>query len=61
MGQKTKSDSPCTDICRIDEATGLCVGCLRSLEEIARWTTFSESERRAVNAALKSRRPAAGD
>ncbi len=55
MGQTTKSDSPCNDICRIDEATGLCIGCLRTLEEIARWTIFSESERRDVNAALKSR------
>lgn len=55
MGMKTTAKSPCNDICTMDQATGLCVGCRRTLDEIARWSTLSESERRAVNAALKSR------
>jgi len=28
--------SPCVDICRLD-AEGLCVGCRRTLDEIAEW------------------------
>jgi uncharacterized protein len=48
-------ESPCVRICRIDEATGLCVGCLRSLEEIAGWARLSAEERRRLIAALPSR------
>ena len=29
--------SPCMAVCQMDEASGLCEGCLRTLEEIARW------------------------
>ena len=32
--------SPCINVCRLD-ARGLCVGCLRSGEEIARWLAMS--------------------
>ena len=39
--------SPCTGICRLG-ADGLCVGCLRSGEEIARWVSMSDGERRAL-------------
>jgi uncharacterized protein len=40
--------SPCINVCRIDDATGLCVGCLRTLEEIAAWSVLSDDERRDV-------------
>ena len=29
--------SPCIDVCKIDEASGLCLGCWRTLAEIAAW------------------------
>jgi len=29
--------SPCNGICMIDERSGYCTGCLRSLQEIAAW------------------------
>src|SRR5512135_131970 len=29
--------SPCIGICRIDESSGLCVGCARTSEEVATW------------------------
>ncbi len=48
-------DSPCVRICVIDAATGLCTGCGRTLDEIARWSGMNEAERRAVNAGLPSR------
>ncbi|MCC6379266.1 MAG: DUF1289 domain-containing protein [Burkholderiales bacterium] len=50
------SSSPCTSVCRIDEATGLCVGCLRTLDEIAAWSTLGDDARRAIVAALPDRR-----
>ena len=47
--------SPCINICRIDEATRLCAGCLRTLDEIAAWSVLSDSERRDVWAHLAER------
>lgn len=48
--------SPCISVCRMDAATGWCEGCLRSLGEIAAWSTMSEDEKRAVWAELPLRR-----
>ena len=36
--------SPCTGVCRLD-ARGLCLGCLRTGDEIARWTRMSDAEK----------------
>ncbi len=36
--------SPCIGICRLG-ANGLCEGCLRTSEEIARWMFLSDDER----------------
>jgi len=52
--------SPCIGVCRIDEATGLCRGCLRNLTEIAGWRDFSAVEKEAVLARLAVRRGALG-
>ena len=48
--------SPCTKVCAIDERTGWCEGCLRSLDEIAAWGVLSAAERQAVWARLAERR-----
>ena len=50
------SPSPCVNICQMDAATGWCAGCLRTLDEIARWSALDEPRRRAVLAALPQRR-----
>ncbi|WP_425485481.1 DUF1289 domain-containing protein [Chthonobacter rhizosphaerae] len=47
--------TPCIKICAIDPARGLCVGCLRTLDEIGAWGRMSEPERLAVIAALPAR------
>jgi len=47
--------SPCVDVCRIDEATGLCAGCLRTLDEIAAWSTLDDVAKRDVWAQLPGR------
>jgi len=52
--------SPCINVCRIDPSGRHCVGCLRTLEEIARWVTYTDDEKRAVVAALPYRRALAG-
>jgi prolyl-tRNA editing enzyme YbaK/EbsC (Cys-tRNA(Pro) deacylase)/predicted Fe-S protein YdhL (DUF1289 family) len=40
--------SPCISVCRMDETTGLCVGCLRSLDEIAAWSSLAPPARRGI-------------
>ena len=40
----------------MNEGTGLCRGCYRTLDEIARWGTMSDAERSAVVADLPARR-----
>ncbi|MDJ0995638.1 MAG: DUF1289 domain-containing protein [Dinoroseobacter sp.] len=40
--------SPCTGVCKLDEATGWCLGCGRSGEEMDGWRVRSEASRREV-------------
>jgi predicted Fe-S protein YdhL (DUF1289 family) len=51
--------SPCTKVCTIDSASRLCLGCGRSLDEIARWGSMSEGERLETMRALPERMRAA--
>jgi nicotinate-nucleotide--dimethylbenzimidazole phosphoribosyltransferase len=39
--------SPCIGVCTVD-TDGFCEGCLRTLDEIGRWSTANESEKRAI-------------
>lgn len=47
--------SPCINVCRLDPATGCCLGCRRSLDEIAAWSALDDGARRAVWARLARR------
>lgn len=40
--------SPCVGVCKIEPSTGLCLGCLRSLEEIAGWSKASDAAKRTI-------------
>lgn len=51
--------SPCVDVCRIDQARGLCLGCARTLDEIAAWSTLDDEGKRAVLRLLPARREGA--
>ena len=48
--------SPCIKVCVVDGESGLCLGCLRTLAEIASWGGLGEAERAAVTAELPARR-----
>jgi predicted Fe-S protein YdhL (DUF1289 family) len=50
--------SPCTSVCKIDPADGLCIGCHRTIEEIASWGAMTDEQRRVVWAELRVRREA---
>lgn len=48
--------TPCVMVCAVDGESGLCLGCFRTLKEIAGWRSLSDAERAAVMAELPSRR-----
>lgn len=48
-------ESPCIHICQIDPDAKLCVGCLRTLTEIACWGSMPPEARRAIMQDLPAR------
>jgi hypothetical protein len=48
--------SPCKSICIMDTKSDMCVGCKRTIDEIARWPMMPDDERRTVVDSLKARR-----
>ncbi len=55
--KRAEIESPCVKICVTHPASGLCMGCFRSLAEIARWSAMTPGERRAVMDELSARAP----
>jgi len=53
-------DSPCIAVCVLDPKTRLCLGCGRTLPEIARWPNLASAERQAIMATLAQRMTDAG-
>jgi predicted Fe-S protein YdhL (DUF1289 family) len=47
--------SPCRNVCVLDSSR-TCIGCLRTLDEIARWGRMSDVEKRLVLARLDESR-----
>jgi hypothetical protein len=47
--------TPCIKVCVIDGESSLCLGCLRTLEEVAAWSSYSDDERAAIMADLPGR------
>lgn len=47
--------SPCNELCLIDEDTGLCIGCLRTSEEIASWSKYSNEQKTHILNEIKTR------
>ncbi len=56
MNDARRGASPCISVCRIDAASGWCEGCLRTLDEIARWGSMDDGERLFVRQAIDERR-----
>lgn len=48
-------ESPCILVCSIDDKTGYCFGCGRTRDEIADWTSYTDTERRTIMASLSAR------
>ena len=47
--------SPCIGVCRLDDATGWCVGCGRAGDELFGWGELTEARKRQVWAQLPAR------
>lgn len=47
--------SPCVRVCVVEPASGLCIGCGRSLREIGAWASYSHETRAAIMAVLPER------
>lgn len=53
------TESPCIRECVIDQQTGYCRGCWRTLDEISLWASHTPEERLRVLQRLQERRNAA--
>lgn len=51
--------SPCISVCVLN-GEDICEGCWRSIEEIARWQSYSNDKRREVIESCKDRRQRSG-
>lgn len=47
--------TPCVKVCIVDGATGLCLGCWRTLSEIGGWSSLTDAERARIMAELPVR------
>jgi len=54
MNQEIKS--PCIRICKMDNSTGLCTGCYRTIDEIADWVFLSDEEKLKLLAEIEKRK-----
>jgi uncharacterized protein len=50
--------SPCISVCRMSTQHGLCEGCLRTLDEIAAWSTLDDEAKRRVWQLIEARQAA---
>ena len=48
--------SPCIKVCQMDPRRGVCLGCCRTLDEIAGWGAMTDAERERVLGMLPARR-----
>lgn len=48
--------SPCAKVCALDPRSGYCVGCYRTIDEVANWVEMSAEDKRAVLERVAQRR-----
>lgn len=53
--KRDEVDSPCVKMCVIHPASSLCIGCFRTIDEIAGWSTMESGARKALLAELPGR------
>ena len=53
--KRDEVDSPCVKICVIHPASGLCIGCFRTTDEIAGWSEMQPEARKTLISELPER------
>jgi len=48
--------SPCVEICQLDMSSDFCLGCFRTMDEIAGWVEMTDAEKRHVLESVEKRR-----
>lgn len=54
---RAEVDSPCVKLCVIHPEERLCVGCMRTIEEISGWSRLTPEARAEIVADLPARAP----
>jgi predicted Fe-S protein YdhL (DUF1289 family) len=47
--------SPCIGVCSMDDSTGFCLGCYRTLDEIQQWWDLGNVQKQTVLALAQER------
>ena len=53
--------SPCVEICQLDPVSGMCLGCFRTMDEIASWIDLTDIEKQNVLLSAQKRKSEAFD
>jgi len=56
--RRAEIESPCVNVCVLHPGAKICVGCLRTGEEIAGWSRMTPERRREIMDGLAAREPA---
>lgn len=56
--KRDEIESPCVKVCILHPQARICVGCLRTGDEIAAWSRMTPAERREIMTRLAEREPA---
>ncbi|WP_147125439.1 DUF1289 domain-containing protein [Shimia ponticola] len=54
---RAEIESPCIKLCSIHPEERICIGCLRSMDEIGSWSKMTPEERMRIMAELPQRAP----
>ena len=57
MSENTQTEikSPCISVCAMDDLTGLCQGCYRTIDEIKGWWDMSQNDQKNLLATIEER------
>jgi len=55
--KRNEVESPCIQVCVVHPEERICTGCLRSIDEITRWSKMEADERKAIMQELPDRAP----
>jgi hypothetical protein len=48
--------TPCKNICKFDKTDTYCIGCYRTINEIAKWMLLTEEDRKNIIMVLPERK-----